>query len=250
MFSTNDALSLLGALAVALLVLAWLSRQISLRVQGIAYFTTRSLGCATFAIFLVLLPGVFLHELAHWLAAKAVGLKAGKFRVWPKVQGKKIGMGSVSVQRGTIWQDSFVGLAPLLLGSVLIAWIGANIFSAEQILIPFAAGQLTQGVRAFWQAFGAADGALWAYLLFAIANAMMPSASDREPVKPLLLYIGLAVLIYVVLGFPLSPFASTLLWLSPTLQILIGAFLFTILLDGLILTVLYVAESLLTPARR
>ncbi|RIK38416.1 MAG: hypothetical protein DCC55_21200 [Chloroflexi bacterium] len=97
---------------------------------------------------------------------------------------------------------------------------------------------------------GNADGALWAYLLFAIANAMMPSSSDREPLKPLLLYLAAIVSVYLILGFPVGPFAEALAWLTPTLELVTGALLFTALLDLLILAVLWSVELLVAPPRR
>jgi hypothetical protein len=235
----GDPLSLLLGLSIALLVLAWFSRQISLRVQGLVYHATRAEGYPMLVLFLLLMPGVFIHEAAHWLAARLLGLKTGRFRVWPKPQGKHIGMGSVRVQRGNLWQDSLVGLAPLLLGSIFIALIGYHIFQADEISTTLLAGAWSTALVFFWHRLGHGDGALWAYLLFAIANAMMPSASDREPVKPLLLYVGLAALVYLLLGLPLAPFAAMLTWLTPALQILIGSLVFTILLDALILLALY-----------
>jgi hypothetical protein len=235
----GDSLSLLLGLSIALLVLAWLSRQISLRIQGLVYHATRAEGYPMIILFLLLMPGVFIHEAAHWLTARLVGLKTGKFRVWPKPQGKHIGMGSVSVQRGNLWQDSLVGLAPLLIGSVFIALIGYHVFQADVFSTTLLAGAWNTALAFFWRGLRSGDGALWAYLLFAIANAMMPSASDREPVKPLLLYVGLTALAYLLLGFPLAPFAAVLSWLTPALQILTSSLVFTILLDAIILLALY-----------
>jgi hypothetical protein len=243
----GDALFLLLGLTLALLALAWLSRQISLRLQAVVYFLLRSPGFSTLILFLLLLPGIFVHEAAHWLSARLLGLKAGKFRVWPKLQGKQIGMGSVSVQRGNLWQDSLVGLAPLLAGSALIALMGTHIFNAGAVSTTLAQGSWIDGLDAFWQTLRGADGALWAYLLFAIANAMMPSASDRQPVKPLLLYVTVTVLVYLILGLPLTPFASVLAWLTPALQILTSSLVFTILLDVAILLVLYVVGLFIIP---
>jgi hypothetical protein len=82
------------------------------------------------------------------------------------------------------------------------------------------------------------DAALWAYLLFAVANAMMPSASDREPLKPVLLYAGLAVVVYLLLRFPLGPIVSTVAFITPTVQELTSAFLLVLLLDLAIAAVL------------
>jgi hypothetical protein len=238
----SASLTLLGGFIAALLALAWLSRQISLHIQLPVYYLTRSQDAPTLAIFLVFLPGVVVHEAAHWGAARLLGLKTGKFRVWPKRQGKHIGLGSVSVQSRDPVTDSLVGVAPLVVGSVLVGLIGNHIFNAYAISGSLAQGRLVEGFQAFWRALGEPDGALWAYLLFAIANAMMPSASDREPMRPVLLYAGVAAILYVFLGLPLNPVASAMQWMTPALQNLSGAFLFVIVLDVAALAVLYLIK--------
>ena len=247
MSTFSAALPVLLGLVISFLLLAWLSRQISQRLQAVVYYLTRSLDFAIILLFLFLLPGIFLHEGAHWVAARLLGLKTGKFRVWPKVQGRQIGLGSVSVQRGNVWQDSLVGLAPLIVGSIAIAWIGQRVFLAHDISTMVLQGRWAEGFSTFWRALGGPDGPLWAYLLFAIGNAMMPSASDREPLLPLLLYTSLAALIYVLIGLPLAPLTTLLTGLIPTLEDLTSAFVFTITLDVLILLVLYLLEALVGP---
>jgi hypothetical protein len=247
MVDSTSPLSILGGLLIALLLLAWLSRQISLQLQAATYRLTRSSGYVIVVLFLLLLPGIIVHEGAHWLVARLLGLKTGKFRVWPKPQGKHIGLGSVSVQRGKLWQDSLVGLAPLLVGSALITVISQNILAADRVTTTLVNGLLIDSLAAFGQALKAADGYLWAYLLFTIGNAMMPSASDREPLAPLLLYAGLTSVLYIVLGLPLTPFASALAWLTPALQALTSALIFTILLDLVALLLWFILNLLLGP---
>lgn len=247
MVDSTSSLSILVGLLIALLVLAWLSRQISLQLQAATYRVTRSSGYVIVVLFLLLLPGIIVHEGAHWLIARLVGLKTGKFRVWPKAQGKHIGLGSVSVQRGQLWQDSLVGLAPLLVGSALITLISRNILAADQIATTLTHGMLIDSFTALGHALQATDGALWLYLLFTIGNAMMPSASDREPLAPLLLYAGLTSVFYIILGLPLAPFTSTLAWLTPALQALTNAFVFTIILDVVALVSLFILNQLLGP---
>jgi hypothetical protein len=239
------SLALLFTLACVLLALAWLSRQVSVQIQQVTYRLVRSTNYMVVTLFLLLLPGVIIHEAAHWVAAWLLGLKPGRFRVWPKAQGKHIGLGSVSVKRGHLWQDSLVGLAPLLIGSLLITLIVQEIFHAEGVAVALSNGQLVDSVLAFRQAFQAPDSTLWAYLLFAIGNAMMPSASDREPVMPLLLYMGLALTLYIILGLPLAPFASVLDWFTPALQALVSALIFTVFLDLAVLAVLFIVRLVL-----
>ena len=114
-------------------------------------------------------------------------------------------MGQVTVEQGGVWLDSLVGMAPLLVGSIIVALIGRHIFGAHQLMAQAYEGNFSSTASFFANAIRAADSALWAYLLFAVANAMMPSASDREPLLPVLLYVGLAVITYLVLGLPLTP---------------------------------------------
>ncbi len=250
MSANPDLLTLLPlflAFVLSLLTLAWLSRKLSWQIQTVLVLLTRNADLTIVLLFLLLLPGVLIHEAAHWLAARALGLKTSKFRVWPKKQGKHIGLGSVSVQRGNLWQDTLVGMAPLLFGSALLALIAEYIFNAPRLSTALGNQQWVEGWRAFYQALQEPDGVLWAYLLFAIGNAMMPSASDREPVQPLLIYSAIALTLYGVLGLPMAPVTTLLNWLAPILQNLTNAFLFTALLDGLIAIVLYLLIQLIAP---
>lgn len=234
----------LAGFLILLLLLAWLSRQISIYLQIAIYLLTRSHHAATLGLFVAFLPGVILHESAHWLAAKLLGLKTGKFRIWPKLRGKTIGLGSVSVESKGAFVDSLVGLAPLLAGSLLVGLIGQQIFNARDMTALVARGEWMAASAVFRAALSAPDGALWAYLLFTIANAMMPSSSDRQPLKPVLIYAGVAVAGYLVLGMPLDPITAALSHIAPGLRSLTSALFFTILLDLLILIPLYLIRLL------
>ncbi|MCC6456860.1 MAG: hypothetical protein IT328_18030 [Caldilineaceae bacterium] len=236
---------LLGSLFL-LLLLAWFSRQISLHIQFPFYHLTRSQNSATLAIFLFFLPGVLLHESAHWIMARLLGLKTGKFRVWPKRHGKHIGLGSVSVESRDVIRDSLVGVAPLLVGTVLVTLIGHMIFDTPLVISHLSQGQWWEAALAFRQELNRPSGLLWAYLLFTIANAMMPSASDREPIKPVLFYSVLAIVFYILLGMPLQGATALMQWLAPTLQNLSSALFFVILLDTITLGVLYLIRLLIT----
>ncbi|PJF46302.1 MAG: hypothetical protein CUN48_14480, partial [Candidatus Thermofonsia Clade 3 bacterium] len=135
-------LMLLAVLLGGLLTLSWLSQQVSLRVQGVTFYLTGWGDLAGVIIFLLLLPGVVLHEAAHWLAARALGLRVSKFRIWPRKQGDHLGLGSVSMQRADVWRESLVGMAPLLVGNLAIAWIGWRVFATPALLEALAAGHL------------------------------------------------------------------------------------------------------------
>ena len=109
--------SLLG-LILSLAALAGLSRLLSRYLQYTIFYLTRSQDMSMVIYFLIFMPGVFVHESAHWLMARLLGLKTGKFRVWPQRQGKYIGMGSVQVSSGGVIIDNLVGMAPLIAGTM------------------------------------------------------------------------------------------------------------------------------------
>lgn len=234
-----------AAFVLSLAALVWLSRQISIHIQIPVYYATKSNDAPTLALFLVFLPGVFIHEGAHWVTARLLGLRTGKFRVWPRRYGKTIGLGSVSVQTGGPVLDSIVGIAPLLVGTTLLALISHYVFDAGQMTSALAEGDWRRAMEAFWQALGGQDGVLWAYLLFTIANSMMPSASDRQPLKPVVLYAAAIVAFYALLGLPLSPLAQLVDRSLPLLEYLTSAFVFTIVLNSAVLAALFLVRKLI-----
>ncbi|MEZ4580675.1 MAG: hypothetical protein R3A10_03295 [Caldilineaceae bacterium] len=228
----------IAAFTAALVILTFLSRDISLRIQEIFYYISRSQDMAVVGLFLVLMPGIFIHESAHWMMARLVGLRTGKFRVWPVRRGKMIGMGQVAVEQKDVWRDSLVGIAPLLVGSLIITLIGSQIFEATTLVGAVNRGDSAYAFAGLVRAFETPDAMLWAYALFVVGNAMMPSASDREPLKPVLLYISLAVAVYLVLGMPLAPLAQALDSLRPAMRDYLSALIFVILLDLIVIAVL------------
>ena len=229
-----------------LAALWWLSRRISLLIQETVYLVSGSEELAMVILFLVYLPGILIHEASHWLAARALGLKASRFRVWPKFSRDSIGFGSVHVASGGPVADSLVGLAPLLAGSALIVVIGVRVFDTGTLAFAWRTGKLLDGLS--FMADGLVhrpDSLWWSYLLFATANAMMPSASDRAPLKSLGIYLFIAGALFLLvdqtgrnvvllLGFLVGPF-----------QLLTGAFLFVAAIDLVIFLLLFTFQTAL-----
>jgi hypothetical protein len=243
----QNSLIILFSFAVALLALVFLSRQVALHTQIVVQLLTRSSDAGMLTYFLLFLPGIILHEGSHWITAWLLRLKPSKFRVWPQRRGKYLVLGSVTTRSGGIWRDSIVGAAPLLVGIPVAGWIGWNMLATSALSNALLDGRLLDVVGAFVGALTRPDGPFWAYLLFAIANSMMPSRSDREPLKPVLLYLAFFSLVYVVVGLPLDPFTELVAWLVPALQVVVGALAFVILVDLILLGVLWLVER---PLRR
>lgn len=90
-----------------------------------------------------------------------------------------------------------MGIAPLLVGTVLVTIIGRIIFDTPEVSSTAGRRQLDGAVFHIRDALNRPSGLIWAYLLFTIANAMMPSASDHQLLMPVLFYSALAIVAYI-----------------------------------------------------
>ncbi len=168
-------------LLLAFALLIPLERWIHRRLQGIWHLLFNNLDIALILYSLILLPGVFVHEGSHWLMATLLGVRTGHFSVTPqRMPDDTLRLGYVETVRVDFVREALIGVAPLLVGSALVMWIGfarLNVGAAGEAL---ARGDLLgvgQTVRAVFQT---RDAWLWMYLLFAVSNSMLPSASDRR----------------------------------------------------------------------
>jgi len=177
--------------APLLLVKRWLSRHL----QGIGLLIFGNPEGATALHYIVLLPGVVLHELSHWLAAKLVGVRTAGISLTPQVQrGGTIRLGAVKVGKSDPLRESWIGIAPFISGTAAILLLASWRFGVE--LQPTLSLEMVLHTMA--SSLQAPDALLWLYLLFSISNAMLPSESDRQPWLSALIFLGaIAAIIYI-----------------------------------------------------
>lgn len=197
-FSSLDGLIWLLA---ALVLLVFLQRTLHRQIQAVLLILTRrpSLTQGIFAF--IFLPGVFLHESSHFLMAKLVGVRTGRFSLIPKAQSNgKLRLGYVEVTSGGFLRDSLIGVAPLVMGSLIVAYIAIYRLHllpmwdmmrlAEWSRLSSGLGEVIK-VPGFW---------IWFYLTFAISSTMMPSASDRHAWLPFGLLAGVLFIFAILSG--------------------------------------------------
>ena len=232
---------------ILLAALWWLSWRIGLLIQEIVYRLSGSDNLAMVVLFLVYLPGILIHEASHWLIARILGLRTSRFRVWPKFTRNTIGLGSVTVASGGALKDSLVGLAPLLVGSALIVLIGEQVFDTETIAFAWRTGKLLDGLNFVVDGLAhKPDSLWWSYLLFAIANAMMPSASDRAPLKSLGIYVLIIGALFVLIDQSGRNVVLLLNFLLGPIQLLTGAFILVAVIDLAIFLLLFAVQLILS----
>jgi hypothetical protein len=178
---------------VALVVFVFLQRFLHREIQAFFLILTRSPGVTQVLFALIFFPGVVLHELSHFLIAKLLWVRTGRFSLLPQVQPDgKLRLGYVETVSGGFVRDALIGAAPLVTGSLFVAYTAIY----HMKLLPLWDMMQSADWRTFWVMLGAVPNSpdfwLWFYLTFTISSTMMPSQSDRHAWLPLgFLVVGL-----------------------------------------------------------
>jgi hypothetical protein len=179
----------LAFLAVVLIPLSLLTRWLSRHLQGVGLLFTGDYQAALLVHYLVLLPGIALHEISHWVAARLVGVKTRGISLHPEARrGGSIRFGAVKVARSDPFRESWIGAAPLLTGVAAILLLARWRFGVE--MLPLLPPQTVWATLV--SSLNSPDALVWLYLIFAISNAMWPSESDRQAWWAVALLLALA----------------------------------------------------------
>jgi hypothetical protein len=188
-------------LLAALILLVFMQRTMHREIQAVFLILTRRPGLTQTIFAIIFFPGVFLHELSHFLMAKLLGVQTGRFSLIPQAQPNgKLRLGYVETAYGGFIRDALVGAAPLVTGSLFVAYAG--IYRLH--LLPLWDFIRQADWNGFWSGLtsvpNAADFWIWFYLTFTISSTMMPSLSDRHAWLPLGLLAGVLVGVAIIAG--------------------------------------------------
>jgi len=206
-----------------LLPLVFLQRLLHREIQAVMVLLTRNVQLTIGLFSFLFFPGVFLHELSHFIMAKILRVRTGKFSLIPQtLPNGRLQMGYVEVVSTDIIRDSLIGLAPLIAGTMFVAYAGIYKLQVNTLWNVLRDGQL----ELFWMGLGflpkVPDFLLWFYLTFAISSTMMPSESDRHAWLPLGLWTAALLALAIFSG------AGT--WMLANLAPLLDNFLFSVAL--------------------
>jgi len=178
-------------LAIILVLLVYLQRWLHREIQAIFLILTRKREVTTIIFSLIFFPGIFLHELSHYVTARLLRVRTGIFSIIPsQMPGGMLRLGYVEIASGGIIRDSIIGLSPLICGCLFIAYVAIN-----HLQMPFIWDIMRKGqVDLFWRAVASLPSLpnfwIWFYFTFVVSSTMMPSASDRHAWLPLGLMIA------------------------------------------------------------
>jgi hypothetical protein len=176
-----------------------LQRGLHFELQAIFLLLTRHENAAVGMFALLFLPGVLLHELSHYVMARLLGVRTARFSILPNIlPGGKLQLGFVETEQVDLIRDALIGLAPLISGGALVAYLGLVQLGLGSLGPAFGRGDWPGLWQALRQVSVQPDFWVWFYLTFVIGTTMLPSDSDRRAWLPLslwaILLLGLVAL--------------------------------------------------------
>ncbi|HKI54127.1 MAG TPA: hypothetical protein VJ987_08360 [Anaerolineales bacterium] len=184
-----------------LVPLIMLQRLLHREIQAVLLILTRD-ARLTIGIFqIIFLPGVFLHEGSHFLMAKILRVRTGRFSVIPRaLPDGRLQLGFVETAKSDILRDSLIGAAPLIFGTIFVAFVAINRLEMDVLWKTIQNGQF----NLFWMGVGILprmqDFWLWFFLVFTVSSTMMPSESDRHAWLELVISVGVLFAIALLIG--------------------------------------------------
>ncbi len=164
-----------------LVPLILLQRLLHREIQAVFLILSRDVNITMGIFSIIFLPGVFLHESSHFVMAKILRVPTGQFSLIPQsLPDGRLQLGYVETARSDVVRDSLIGAAPLIVGTLFVAYVAVSHLEMRVLWDVLRNGQF----NLFWMGMRALpnvqDFYLWFYLVFAVSSTMMPSESDRH----------------------------------------------------------------------
>ncbi len=168
-----------------IICLLLLSRVLTRTLSSLLYTVFKKESMTIMLLAILFLPGVIIHELSHFLVATILFVKTGTIEFMPVVRGGVVKLGSVEVAHTDPIRRLLIGIAPIVVGVVLLL---ATIYylTSIQLAMPAWVQMLLLGI-----------------IVFELANTMSSSRKDMEGVWPLVIFVVVLVVVGLVIGIPI-----------------------------------------------
>ncbi len=244
-FSPNQ-LNGLWWLLLALGPLIVFQRALHRELQAVLFLIFRRQEFALILFSILLFPGVLLHESSHFVVARLLRVRTGRFSLIPQpLPNGRLQLGFVETARADFGRDALIGAAPLLAGGLFVAYAGLVRLDLAAVWDSLALGELTSAFAALAAIYARPDFWLWFYLTVAVSSTMLPSTSDRRAWLPLVLV--LSTLLGAALFFGAGPWmsANLLPWLDQALGAVAVVFTISALVNLAVLFPTWILRTLL-----
>ena len=165
---------------LALSILYILSRIFIHKLFTVLYRLTRSREKAAGLLGWIFLPGTFIHEVSHLIAALFLLVPVGRINLLAETEEEGIKLGSVQIGKTDFIRGSIIGLAPLLIGGGGVLWAISYSLSHGYLGNPWVIIALI-------------------YIIFQITHTMFSSESDLNAVLEFAVF--LAVISFALILF-------------------------------------------------
>lgn len=220
-----------------------LSNTIRRLILGISTLLSSELSLGVKVYSLLFLPGTLIHELAHFLTAAVLMVPTGTITIFPEeMEDNRVRLGSVRVARTDFFRASIIGLAPIIVGSILLLFIYESYFAAHNIVIT----NLTALETINWLLLVSQPVTLaLLYLTIAIANTMFTSKEDTKYWPAFFIFLIPIIGIIYLSGKLFATSEATIAIASTIGARLSLPFLFAALADCVLIVPLYAIKRLL-----
>jgi hypothetical protein len=186
--------------AIELVVLYTAGSYVMGRLIGVSGFGSGGSALGRMAFYLLVFPGVVLHEGAHYLACVLTGTKVTRFAPFSPGRRSNDGrlvLGYVRHERRVFPIGAITGLAPILLNPLGLLLVTALLtpLTFQEVAKP-SAGVVVEGiVTSGFLTDTPLLAAIWAYLSLSFALGSVPSREDLSSLPLLLVVFGGGILL-------------------------------------------------------
>jgi len=168
-------------LIAEIITLFELSKKVQRKLGGFFYGVFKNKKRAIYAMSILFLPGTFVHEMSHFLAALILFVPVGKMQLIPRINGDNIELGSVTIAKTDFIRSFFISIAPLVIGSCTVLSVIFFAFTYKWY-------------ENFWLV------ALLVYFVFTVTNTMFISKKDAQGTIGFIVFIIFITVVVVLLG--------------------------------------------------
>ncbi len=147
-----------------LVVLLLFSMIIPSLLTQIFYYFTKNQKISIYLLSIIVLPGTFIHEMAHLLTAGGVLVRVGEVSLMPEIREHGVKLGHVEIERTDFIRRALIGFAPVFWGLAIL--VGGIWFANDRFF--------SQGNYPIWLLL------VLFYLMVVIGNTMFSSRKDLE----------------------------------------------------------------------
>jgi hypothetical protein len=190
-------------LAGVIIPLVYVEKWIHAHLYGVGWLMTNDKKSATALYYVLLFPGVLVHEFTQYLIAGALNVKIKRVIAWPQAQADgTLRLDFVQIKNASRIQAAIIGAAPLFTGLALVWLISSQLLSLDNVVNAIGTGNLDTVGTTLRDAASAPDFLLWIYVIFTISNAMFPTPADRQgwPLLVGVFVVGIGFLVLIGVG--------------------------------------------------